>query len=356
MPQRILVINPGSTSTKIGVYEDGAELFTQSVAHSAEDLAPFATIASQFEFRQRCILGALADKQFDIGSLACVVGRGGLLKPIPGGTYAVNATMLDDLSNARYGEHASNLGALIANAIASGIGLPSYIVDPVVVDELSDVARVYGHKLFRKQSIFHALNQKAVARRWASEHARRYEDVRLVVAHMGGGVSVGYHDHGKVADVNNALNGEGPFSPERAGTLPSGALTRLCFSGTYTEKEVMKMINGQGGMVSLAGTNDMRVLEARHLAGEPDATIVYEAFIYNVGKAIGALAAAAEGKLDGIVLTGGIAYGKPVQEGLKRMVGWMAPVTVYPGEGELEALAQAGARVLDRPSSAQEYH
>lgn len=355
MPQRILVINPGSTSTKIGVFQDGAELFTQSVAHSAEELSAFPTIASQFEFRERCIRDALIAKQFDIKSLSCVVGRGGLLKPIPGGTYAVNAAMLDDLRNARYGEHASNLGALVANAIASEIGLPSYIVDPVVVDELSDVARMYGHKLFRKQSIFHALNQKAVARRWASEHARRYEDVRLVVAHMGGGVSVGYHDHGKVVDVNNALNGEGPFSPERAGTLPSGALTKLCFSGKFTEKEVMKMINGQGGMVSLAATNDMRVLEARHMAGDPEATIVYEAFIYNVGKAIGGLAAAAEGRLDGIILTGGIAYGKPVQEGLKRMVGWMAPVTVYPGEGELEALALAGARVLDDPKSAQEY-
>ncbi|HUW70824.1 MAG TPA: butyrate kinase [bacterium] len=356
MPQRILVINPGSTSTKIGVFQDGAELFTQSVAHTAEELARFSTIASQFEFRERCIRDALIAKQFDIRSLSCVVGRGGLLKPIPGGTYAVNAAMLDDLRNARYGEHASNLGALIANAIASEIGLPSYIVDPVVVDELSEVARIYGHKLFRKQSIFHALNQKAVARRWASEHARQYEDVKLVVAHMGGGVSVGYHDHGRVVDVNNALNGEGPFSPERAGTLPSGALTKLCFSGTYTEKEVMKMINGQGGMVSLAGTNDMRVLEARHLAGDAQATVVYEAFIYYVGKAIGGLAAAAEGKLDGIILTGGIAYGKLVQEGLKRMVGWMAPVTVYPGEGELEALAFAGARVLDEPKSAQEYH
>ena len=221
--------------------------------------------------------------------------------------------------------------------------LPIY---PVVVDELDDVARLYGHKLFRKQSIFHALNQKAVARRWAAEHGKRYDEVTLIVAHMGGGVSVGLHAKGRVVDVNNALNGEGPFSPERSGTLPAGALAKLCFSGAYTEKDVMKMINGQGGMVSLAATNDMRVLEKRYHEGDAEATLVYDAFIYNVGKAIGALAAAADGKVDGIILTGGIAYGKPVQEGLSRMTGWIAPVTVYPGEGELEALAAAGARGL----------
>jgi butyrate kinase len=247
---------------------------------------------------------------------------------------------------APYGEHASNLGALIADAIAREIGVPAFIADPVVVDELDDVARLYGHKLLRKQSIFHALNQKAVARRWASEHGRTYEECNLIVAHMGGGVSVGLHRKGRVVDVNNALNGEGPFSPERAGTLPAGPLARLCFSGTYTEKEVLKMITGQGGMVSLAGTNDMRVLEAKRDAGDSEAALVYDAFVYNVGKAIGALAAAAGGTLDGIILTGGIAYGKAVQDGIARMVGWMAPMTVYPGEGELEALAAAGSRAL----------
>lgn len=347
MPQRILVINPGSTSTKIGLFVDGAESFTEGVAHSAEEIARYPSIADQLEFREKTIRACLEKRGFDIRSLSCVVGRGGLLKPIPGGVYAVGEAMKADLRSARYGEHASNLGALIADALAREIGVPAFVADPVVVDELSDLARVYGHKLFRKQSIFHALNQKAVARRWCSERGRRYEDVRLIVAHMGGGVSVGLHDGGRVVDVNNALNGEGPFSPERAGTLPAGALAKLCFSGTVTEKEVLKMINGQGGMVSLAATNDMRVLEARYMEGEAEATLVYEAFVYNVGKAIGALAAAACGKVDGIVLTGGIAYGKPVQEGLAKMAGWIAPVTVYPGEGELEALAAAGARGLD---------
>lgn len=346
MSQRILVINPGSTSTKVGVFEDGTELFTENVSHSADEIARYPTIASQFQFRDRTIREALVAKGFDLATLACVVGRGGLLKPIPGGVYKVSEPMKAELLEARFGEHASNLGALIADALARELGIPAFIADPVVVDELDDVARLYGHTMFRKQSIFHALNQKAVARRWASEHGKAYDAVNLIVAHMGGGVSVGFHRKGRVVDVNNALNGEGPFSPERSGTLPAGALAKLCFSGRYTEKEVLKMITGKGGMVSLADTNDMRVLEKKHHEGDADATLVYRAFIYNVGKAIGALAAVSEGQLDGIILTGGIAYGKEVQDGIAGMVGWMAPVTVYPGEGELEALAAAGARGL----------
>lgn len=346
MSQRILVINPGSTSTKIGVFEDGVESFTESVAHSAEEIARYSAIADQFEFRERTIRAALEKRGFDIKTVACVVGRGGLLKPIPGGVYAVSGAMKDDLRSARYGEHASNLGGLIADALARELGVPAFIADPVVVDELSDLARIYGHKLFRKQCIFHALNQKAVARRWAAERGKRYDEVNLIVAHMGGGVSVGLHQRGRVVDVNNALNGEGPFSPERAGTLPAGALAKLCFSGEYSLQQVMKMINGQGGMVSLAATNDMRVLEAKVGEGDADAKLVYDAFVYNVGKAIGALAAAADGEIDGIVLTGGIAYGQAVRDGITRMTGWIAPVTAYPGEGELEALAAAGARGL----------
>jgi len=353
MAHVILVVNPGSTSTKSGVYRDGVELFTEGFSHSADEIAQCQNIADQFTFRERIIREALARKGLDLGSISCVVGRGGLLKPIPGGVYTVNDAMKAELLSARYGEHASNLGALIAAAIAAEIGVPAFIADPVVVDELDDVARVYGHRLFRKQSIFHALNQKAVARRWAREHGRTYEDCTLIVAHMGGGVSVGLHRAGHVVDVNNALNGEGPFSPERSGTLPAGALARMCFSGKYTEKEVLKMITGQGGLVSLSSTNDMRVLEGKRNTGEPEAVLVYDAFIYNVGKAIGSLAAAAKGELEGIILTGGIAYGKPIQDGIEAMVGWMAPVTVYPGEGELEALAAAGARGL--AGEAREY-
>jgi butyrate kinase len=356
MPHTVLVINPGSTSTKIAVFQDQAELFSENVAHSAEEIAAFHNIASQYEFREKHIRDALSRRGFDLKKLDCVVGRGGLLKPIPGGVYAVSQAMKAELLDASNGEHASNLGGLIADALAAEIGVPAYIADPVVVDELDDVARVYGHKLFRKRSIFHALNQKAVARRWAREQGKKYEDVNLIVAHMGGGVSVGLHKKGRVVDVNNALNGEGPFSPERAGTLPAGELARLCFSGKYGEKEVLKMITGQGGLVSLADTNDMRVLEARYFAGESEAVTIYEAFVYNVAKAIGALAAAAAGKVDGIIITGGIAYGKPIQEKLKAYCGWIAPFTAYPGEGELEALAQAGIAAVTGEIKAREYH
>ena len=355
MPHLVLVVNPGSTSTKVGVFNGGSELFVENLTHSNEELAAFPTVASQYAFREKHIRAALAARGFDLAEVACVVGRGGLLKAIPGGVYAVNQVMKDELKTSPYGEHASNLGALIADALAGEIGVPAYIVDPVVVDELSDVARVYGHKLFRKRSIFHALNQKAVARRWAAQQGKAYGDVNLIVAHLGGGVSVGLHLNGRVVDVNNALNGEGPFSPERAGTLPAGDLAKLCFSGTYTEKEVMKMITGQGGLVSLAGTNDMRALTAKVEAGNPEATLVYRAFIYNVGKAIGALAAAAEGRVDGIIITGGIAHGQTIQDGIRRMCGWIAPLTVYPGEGELEALAHAGVRALTGEEPAQEY-
>lgn len=355
MARCILVINPGSTSTKIAVFEDETRLFDLSLSHAAEELAQFSSISAQYDFRKDSIEKALVARGFDLKRLAVVVGRGGLLHPIPGGVYRVNQDMLADLKAARYGEHASNLGALIAHDIASHLGIEACIADPVVVDELSDLARVSGHKLFQRISIFHALNQKAVARRYARENGRAYEGLNLIVVHLGGGVSVGLHRNGRVEDVNQALSGEGPFSPERAGTLPSGALAKLCFSGKYTEKEVLRMITGGGGMVSFLGTNDMRDVEKLFLAGDPEGTHYYKAFIYQVGKAIGALAAAACGKVDSIIVTGGIAYGKDIIDGLTEMCGWIAPFTVYPGEGELEALAQAGLAVLRDPSIAKEY-
>ena len=283
------------------------------------------------------------------------MGRGGVIRPIPGGVYRVNEAMKRDIMAATYGEHASNLGALIADRLGSELGIPAFIADPVVVDELSDLARVSGHKLFRRVSIFHALNQKAVARRWCREQGKRYEDVNLIVAHMGGGVSVGLHEKGRVVDVNNALNGEGPFSPERSGTLPTLQLAKLCFSGKYTEQEVAKMIAGSGGLVSFMGSNDMRVAEKAYHDGDPEGTLYYKAFIYQVGKQIGSLAAAARGKVDAIILTGGIAYGKEVVQGISEMCSFIAPVVAYPGEGELEALALAGARALSGEEQAKEY-
>jgi butyrate kinase len=355
VPHTILVINPGSTSTKIGVFCDDAQVFVDNVTHSCEEIASFPTIASQYEFRHKHIVEALQRRGFDLSTIAAVVGRGGLLRPIPGGVYRVSESMKKELSEARFGEHASNLGALIAGSFASELHVPAFIADPVVVDELSDLARVSGHRLFKRVSIFHALNQKAVARRWCSERNRRYEEVNLIVAHMGGGVSVGLHEKGRVVDVNQALNGEGPFSPERSGTLPAGDLVKLCFSGKYREKEVLKMITGQGGLVSFMGSNDMRTAENGFRAGDPVATLYYKAFIYQVGKAIGALAAAAKGEVEGIILTGGVAYGPEILQGIGDMCGFIAPVVAYPGEGELEALAQAGARALADPAVAMEY-
>lgn len=355
MSSLILVINPGSTSTKFGVFEEGKELFSEGVAHSSEEIAPFHHMADQYDFRRRHIIDALDKRGFDRKRLSAVVGRGGLLRPIPGGVYAVNEAMKADILSAKYGEHASNLGALIADSIGKELGIPAFIADPVVVDELSDLARISGHKLFQRISIFHALNQKAVARRWCAENGKSYEAVNLIVAHMGGGVSVGLHEKGRVVDVNNALNGEGPFSPERSGTLPAAQLAKLCFSGKYTEREILKMITGQGGLVSFMGSNDMRVAEKAFREGESEGSLYYRAFIYQVGKAIGALAAAAKGKVDAVILTGGIAYGKEVVHGLGEMCSFIAPVVAYPGEGELEALALAGLRALADPAEVRQY-
>lgn len=351
----VLCINPGSTSTKIAVYEDGEELFSENVVHETEEIARFGNIAAQHEFRERTIRSALDRRGFDLSRLSAVIGRGGLLKPIPSGVYRIGEAMKDDLANARFGEHASNLGALIADDFGTEIGIPSFIADPVIVDELDDVARVAGHKLFRRKSIFHALNQKAVSRRWCRENGRQYESSTLIVAHMGGGVTVGLHRDGRVVDVNNGLDGEGPFSAERSGTLPAGDLVKLCFSGTYTEAEIRKMLTGKGGMVSLMGTNDLRHIEDAARIGDPEGSLYFRAFVYNVAKAIGALAAAASGRVDAIILTGGVAHSASAVSMLKEMCGFIAAVAVYAGEGELEALALAATRAVRGECEIREY-
>jgi len=346
MPRNVLVINPGSTSMKIAVYEDDVPLFSANMPLMAEQLSGFGSVYEQLELRKEKVRSAIDRWGYDLGRLSLVVGRGGLLRPLVGGVYRVGPAMLDDLRLARYGEHASNLGAFLAQGIAEPLGISAYIVDPVVVDELWEVSRVIGHRLFKRRSIFHALNQRAVARRWCRENSRAYEGARLIVAHMGGGVSVGLHLGGRVVDVNNALDGDGPFSSERSGTLPAGDLAGLCFSGEYSLREVLAMIKGEGGLVSLAGTNDMRVLEERKSAGDSDAELLFRAFGYEVSKAIGALAAAAMGKVDAVILTGGIAFSVDMMANIEKMCGFIAPVVVYPGEEELEALAAAGARVI----------
>lgn len=355
MAIKSLIINPGSTSTKIGVFEDETLLFEETLRHSTEEIGRYDTIVDQKDFRRKIITDLLESKNFDLKSLDVVVGRGGMLKPIPGGTYAVTDALLEDLKAGVQGQHASNLGGILAREIADSIGVPSYIVDPTVVDELQPVARYSGVPELPRVSIFHALNQKAVAKRYAKEAGKPYWSLRLIVVHMGGGVSVGAHENGKVIDVFNALDGDGAFSPERAGAVPSGALVKMCFSGKYTEKEVYSKIVGKGGFNAYLNTNDMREVSKMANEGNEKAAEAKQAFIYQVAKDIGSMACVLKGKVDRIILTGGIAYGMDVVAALKEYTEWIAPVTVYPGEDELLALAQGALRVLNGEEKTLEY-
>lgn len=355
MSIKSLIINPGSTSTKIGVFDDENLLFEETLRHSTEEIAKYATIADQKDFRKAIIMNLLKEKNFDIKSLGMVVGRGGMLKPIPGGTYAVTDDLLHDLVIGKQGQHASNLGGMLAREIGDEIGVPSFIVDPVVVDELCDVARYSGVPELPRTSVFHALNQKAVAKRYAKETGKAYDSLNLIVVHMGGGVSVGAHKNGKVIDVFNALDGDGAFSPERAGAVPVGALIKMCFSGKYTEKEIYKKFVGNGGFNAYLGTNDMRDVEKMVSEGDAKAKEIRDAFIFQVSKNIGSMSCVLKGKVDQIIVTGGIAYDKEVVAGLKEAAQWIAPFTVYPGEDELLALVQGGLRVMNKEEEACVY-
>lgn len=355
MSVKSLIINPGSTSTKIGVFEDETLLFEETLRHSTEEINQFANIVDQKDFRKKIITDLLESKEFDIKSLNVIVGRGGMLKPIPGGTYAVTEALLEDLKKGVQGQHASNLGGILAKEIGDSIGVPSYIVDPVVVDELMPIARYSGVPELPRVSIFHALNQKAVAKRYAKESGKPYESLRLIVVHMGGGVSVGAHENGKVIDVFNALDGDGAFSPERAGGVPNGALIKMCFSGKYTEKEVYGKMVGKGGFNAYLGTNDMREVTKLANEGNEKAVEAEQAFLLQVAKDIGSMACVLNGKVDQIIVTGGIAYGADVVAALKERAEWIAPFTVYPGEDELLALAQGALRVLNGEEEAKVY-
>lgn len=355
MSIKSLIINPGSTSTKIGVFEDENLLFEETLRHSTEEISQFASIVDQKDFRKKIITDLLEKKNFDMKSLNVIVGRGGMLKPIPGGTYAVTDALLADLKVGVQGQHASNLGGILAREIGDELGLPSYIVDPVVVDELMPIARYSGVPELPRTSVFHALNQKAVAKRYAKEIGRPYEELRLVVVHMGGGVSVGAHEYGRIVDVFNALDGDGAFSPERAGGVPSGALIKMCFSGKYTEKEVYSKICGKGGFNAYLGTNDMREVTKMANEGNEKAAEAKQAFLLQVAKDIGSMACVLNGKVDQIIVTGGIAYGADVVAALKERAEWIAPFTVYPGEDELLALAQGAIRVMTGEEQVKEY-
>jgi butyrate kinase len=355
MTYKILTINPGSTSTKIAVYQDTTEVMTQNLSHTADELSEFSNIIDQFEYRLEKIGAFLKANHLTAKDFSAIVGRGGLLKPVVSGTYTVNSSMLEDLRSGRYGSHASNLGALLAHKLAQEGGCPAYIVDPVVVDELDPIARITGLPSLERKSIFHALNQKAVAKRFAKSINRNYNELNVIVAHLGGGISIGCHKQGNVVEVNNALHGEGPFSPERAGTLPAGQFADLILEQKLSKPEISKKLSGAGGLVAHLGTNDVREAYKRAAEGDDNAKLVCEAMIYNTARSIAAAAVPVCGKVDHILLTGGIAYSEYITGKLKEYIGFIAPVTIFPGENELQALAEGGFRVLSGEEAPRDY-
>lgn len=343
----ILIINLGSTSTKIAISKSGTMLFTESVNHPAEELKKYKTIIDQYELRENTILKVLADKGLSLDEINGVASRGGNMKPIPGGIYEICPAMIDDMKSGKYGQHPNMCGGIVAHALGKRLGIPALTVDPPTVDEMCTSAQYSGIPQIKRQSSFHALNQKATARKIASRLGKNYEEVNLIVAHLGGGISVGAHRNGKVVDVNNALDGDGPFSPERAGTLPAGDLVKLCFSGDYTKEQVLRLVQGGGGLVAYLGTTSGLEIEKRISEGDAVAAEVFEAMSYQVAKEIGACTAVLMGRVDAIALTGSLAYSQRLTESLKEKVSFIAQVLLDPGENEMEALAAGAMRYFN---------
>ncbi|HPF52902.1 MAG TPA: butyrate kinase [Draconibacterium sp.] len=353
---RILAINPGSTSTKFAVYFENECVLRKTIRHQLEELMRYKTIIDQFDLRKGLIIDALVEEGIEVDSIKYIIGRGGLTYPLESGVYLVNNLMIEHLRQGVLGQHASNLGPILADYIALQIpGAKAYMADPVVTDELENIARFAGHPKFKRVSIFHALNQKATARQHAKQIGKSYEELNLIVAHLGGGISVGAHKNGRVIDVNNALDGEGSFSPERSGTLPVGQLIDLCFSGKYSKDQIRRMVVGEGGFVAYLGTNDAQEVEKRAKAGDENAIAIQDALFYQVAKMIGEMAVVLEGKVDGILLTGGMAFNKELEKYIRNKTGFIAPVFTYPGEDELEALAINALRVAKGEISAKIY-
>ena len=356
MGKFILAINPGSTSTKISLFEDLNQVFTHTLRHSNEELAPFETVAEQYEFRRDVIKAALTENNIDIKSLDIVIGRGGLVMPIPSGAYEVNDLMAEHLRAGIKGEHASNLGGLIAKELAKDAGgVKAIIADPVVVDEFEPVARISGNALIERSSVFHALNQKAIAKLHAAKEGKSYDKMNIIVAHLGGGVSVGIHKAGKVVDVNDAIGGEGCFSPERSGGMPLMPIVDLCFSGKYSLKEVKKMISGEGGLNSYVGINAFNEVLKLANEGNEKALAITQAFEYQLAKEIGAMSTVVSGKVDAILVTGGIAYNTELINNVRDRVSFIAPLYIYPGEDEMGALAAYGLGVLNSTEELKVY-
>ena len=342
----ILAINPGSTSTKFAVYEDEKCILIKTLRHSVEELSKYRSVVDQFDFRKGLIIEALVEEGLEVDSIKHIIGRGGLTYPMESGIYHVNNLMLEHARAGVMGQHASNLGPLIADYIALQIpNARAFIADPVVTDELEPIARIAGHPNFERISIFHALNQKAIARLHALKTGREYEELNLVVVHLGGGISVGAHQKGRVVDVNNALNGEGPFSPERSGTLPVAQLIEICYSGKYSKDQVHRMVLGEGGYVAYLGTNNALEVQKAAEAGDTKSQMIQDALGYQVSKLIGEMAVVLNGNVDGILLTGGIAHNSYLTGYISRKVSFIGKVFIYPGEDELEALALNALRV-----------
>lgn len=355
MKHLILAINPGSTSTKIAIYENQVEVFKKSIRHQTEDIQAFGSVFEQFEFRKKTILDALDDTEYRLEDFSAIVGRGGMLRPIESGTYKVNDKMIQDMKEAKRGEHASNLGCVIAKELADKVSIPSFIVDPVAVDEMDDHARYTGMPELKRASLFHALNQKAVALKASASLNKPYKETNLIVAHLGGGISVGAHKKGRVVDVNNALDGDGPMSPERSGSVPIGPLYKMVFSGQYTLEEMKRKNYGKGGLVAYLGTNDGYEIEKRVKSGDKEAKFIVEVMCYQIAKEIGSAAAVLKGQVDAIVLTGGLAYDSFMMDYIKDHVSFIADILIFPGEDEMEALAYGALRVITNQETAKDY-
>lgn len=352
---RSLIVNPGSTSTKIAVFEDLSPVFQLNIAHGADQLAPFNRVAEQFEFRRELIVKALKEANYLLSSMHVIMARGGLVHPLESGIYRVSPRMVVDLKQAVYGEHASNLGAIIADDLGKDFSIPAFIADPVVVDELQDIARISGHPLFVRKSVFHALNHKAIARRHCEQQGVDYQKNNLIIVHLGGGISVAAHRYGRVIDVNDALTGEGPFSPERSGTLSAGQLIECCFSGKYSRREMNAMVCGSGGYKAYLGTNSALEVEQRVAAHDEQAELIRNAMAYQISKEVGAMASVLHGRVDAILVTGGMAHAKDFVEKIRVGTAFIAPIYVYPGEDEMLALAENACRVMENPRLAQDY-
>ena len=352
----IIAINPGATSTKIAVYRTNKFVFLKTIRHDCDELLLFKETMDQLDYRMQMVVSEVKENHIPFDQVGLIVARGGLIHPIESGVYEVNEEMISDLEKGVMGDHASNLGGLIANQLLDQFpNAKAYIADPVVVDELQDVARISGHPNFQRTSIFHALNQKSTARTYAHSRGMEYEDLNLIIAHLGSGISVGAHRKGRVVDVNNGLDGEGPFGPERSGTLPTGALANYCFNSGSSHQEVRKMLAGKGGLFAYMGSKDAQWIEKQAREGDPKARLIQEAMAYQISKEIGSLATVLGGEVHAIIITGGIAHNPDLTGYIKERVGFIAPVFIYPGEDEMRALSQNGAMLLSGKITAKEY-